>query len=229
MKRRKPTARPPHRDLQYHELLDTLGERGCPICRRAEESVEDAIRAILHEQVNDPGFRQEWLATGGFCRHHAWRLVAHHDILGTAILYRALLADAGKHRQPTARCWLCRSYESTERRALETFARSIGDPAFDEKLGASDGLCAAHLKMALQRSGNDPRLKEFQQHSRHRLQRHLDELIRKQDYRFRGEPEEGEGDSWIRAVSVVVGIDLKSLPRRRSRKLPPSSRTRPDR
>jgi len=57
----------PQKGREYHELLDALDERGCPVCRRAEESVEDAISAILHEQVNDAAFREQFLASGGFC------------------------------------------------------------------------------------------------------------------------------------------------------------------
>lgn len=93
-----------HKDMQYHELVEALDERGCPICRRAEEAVDSTISALLHPQVNDAGFRQEFLVSGGFCRRHAWRLVGRHDVLGTAILYRALLSDGGRHRHVGARC-----------------------------------------------------------------------------------------------------------------------------
>src|SRR5438477_5670585 len=97
------------RDMPYHELLDALSEPGCAICRRAEEAVDDAIAAILHEQANDRAFREQLLRSGGFCREHAWRLVGHHDILGTAILHRALLIDLGRMRHPQSigRCLLC--------------------------------------------------------------------------------------------------------------------------
>lgn len=221
--------KPPPRDMQHHELLDALGERGCPICRRAEEAVEDAIAAILHEQVNDPGFRQEWLESGGFCRPHAWRLVAHHDVLGTAILYRALLADGGRHRQLSARCALCVSEASTERAALEALVQGLEDPLFAAKAAASDGLCDVHYAAALRNNADERRLRRLQKEARDRLVLQLDELIRKQDYRFNREPDLGEGDSWIRAISVTAGIDLKAVPRRRSRKLPPSTRGAPNR
>ena len=222
MKRRSGPDRPRRKDLQYQELLEAVGERGCPICRRAEESVEDALSAILHEQVNDAGFREELLSSGGFCRQHAWRLVAHRDILGTAMLYRALLRDAGRHRQPRARCSLCRSYDRVQRSALDTFTQSLSDAAFVEKLAASDGLCDPHFEMALQGGGDERRLRQCQENARDRLLGQLDELIRKQDHRFMGEPDAGERDSWLRAVNATVGIDLKALPRRRSRKLPPA-------
>ncbi len=178
----------------------------------------------VSEQVNDPSFRQEFLAGGGFCRPHAWRLVAHHDILGTAILYRALLGDAGQHRQPRARCPLCPSYESSQRLALDMLEHSIGDATFEEKFAASDGLCNTHFEMALQGGGAERRLRRLQQRTRDRLLGQLDELIRKQDYRFMGEPETGEGDSWLRAVNAAAGIEIEALPRRRSRKLPPAKK-----
>jgi len=211
--------------MRYHELLGALAERGCAVCRWAEESVEDAISAILHEQVNDASFRQELLASGGFCHPHAWRLVGQHDTLGTAILYRALLSDAGRHRKARARCLLCVSYVNGERLALDTFERSLGVATFAETLARSDGLCDGHFELALGEVKDKPRLRQLQRETRSRLLGQLDELIRKQDYRFVGEPDRGEGDSWLRAVNAVVGIDLDALPRRRSRKLPPSRRS----
>ncbi len=62
--------------------------------------------------------------------------------------------------------------------------------------------------MALRQLGGKGPLRQLQGEARRRLLHQLDELIRKQDYRFMGEPDRGEGDSWLR--------------RRRSRKLPPS-------
>ena len=150
--------------MQYHELLGALAERGCAVCRWAEESVEDAISAILHEQVNDASFRQELLASGGFCHPHAWRLVGQHDILGTAILYRALLSDAGRHRKARVRCLLCVSYVNGERLALDTFERTLGVATFADTLARSDGLCDGHFELALGEVNDKPRLRQVQRH-----------------------------------------------------------------
>jgi len=215
-------GRRPEKGRRYHELLEALDERGCPVCRLAEESVEDAISAILHEQVNDAAFREQFLASGGFCRHHAWRFVLQHDILGTAILYRALLRDAGRHRRVAAHCQLCLSYESGEGSALDILEYGLDEATFADKFAQSDGLCDPHFEMALRHLGDRGALRQLQGETRRRLLYQLDELIRKQDYRFVGEPNEGEGDSWLRAVNAAAGIDAQALPRRRSRKLPPS-------
>lgn len=212
----------PQKGRQYHELLEALDERGCPVCRRAEESVEDAISAILHEQVNDAAFREEFLASGGFCRHHAWRVVQNHDILGTAILYRALLSDAGRHKRVGAHCRLCLSYKSGEGSALEILKHGLDEATFAEKFAQSDGLCDLHFEIALRQLGDKSPVRQLQGEARSRLLHHLDELIRKQDYRFMSEPDKGEGDAWLRAVNAAVGINSQALPRRRSRKLPPS-------
>ena len=217
----------PQKDRQYHELLEALNERGCPICRLAEESVEDAISAILHEQVNDAAFREQFLASGGFCRHHAWRVVLQHDILGTAILYRALLSDGGRHRRIGVHCRLCLLYESGEGSAIDILEQGLDEATFAEKFARSDGLCDPHFEMALRQLGDKGQLRQLQGEARRRLLHQLDELTRKQDYRFMCEPDRGEGDSWLRAVNAAVGIDVQALPRRRSRKLPPSKvRTR---
>ena len=141
-----PAGRRPEKGRRYHELLEALDERGCPVCRLAEESVEDAISAILHEQVNDAAFREQFLASGGFCRHHAWRLVLQHDILGTAILYRALLRDAGRHRRVAAHCQLCLSYESGEGSALDILEYGLDEATFADKFAQSDGLCDPPLR-----------------------------------------------------------------------------------
>jgi len=121
--------------LGYHELLEAFPDPGCAVCRRAEEAVDDAIRGILHEHVNDAGFRAELHALRGFCHAHAWRLVRQHGRLHD-----------------------------------------------------------------------------------------LDELIRKQDYRFAHEPDTGEAHAWMRAVAAVNGLDVRALARRRSAKLPPNKK-----
>jgi len=84
------------------------------------------------------------------------------------------------------------------------------------------GSAIPHFEMALRHLGDRGALRQLQGETRRRLLYQLDELIRKQDYRFVGEPNEGEGDSWLRAVNAAAGIDAQALPRRRSRKLPPS-------
>ena len=143
-------------------------------------------------------------------------------ILGTAILYRALLRDAGRHRRVGARCQLCLSYQSGEWSALDILEHSLDEATFAEKFAQSDGLCDPHFKMALRRLGDKGALRQLHGETRRRLLHQLDELIRKQDYRFAREPDEREGDSWLRAVNAAAGIDVQALPRRRSRKLPPS-------
>jgi len=86
----------------------------------------------------------------------------------------------------------------------------------------------ALIARALQGGGEERRLRRLQKEARQRLVGQLDELIRKQDYRFMAEPDRGEGDAWLRAVSAAVGTDLAALPRRRSRKLPPGKQNRVD-
>jgi hypothetical protein len=90
----------------------------------------------------------------------------------------------------------------------------------------SDGLCQQHFEQALTVGRGSPVLAQAQAASRARLLQDLDELLRKQDYRYMQEPDRGEGKAWLRAVAAVSGLDIDVLPRARSRKLPPPRRTR---
>jgi hypothetical protein len=209
------------RGRRFQELHEALGERGCAICRQAEESVDDAIAAILHEQVTDAHFREDFLAAGGFCHTHSWRFAGAHDILGTAILYRTLIAGARPPRKRTAGCLLCASYERAQRAAIEAFEAGLADAGLRERFAASDGLCDRHLERV---TGNGE-LRRLQEDCRARLVRQLDDLIRRHDYRFSREPAGSEGDSWLRAVAAAASLDPRVLPRRRSRRLPPPHRT----
>jgi hypothetical protein len=204
--------------LGYHELLEAFSEPGCAVCRRAEEAVDDAIAGFLHEHVNDPGFRAELRASHGFCHAHAWRVVRRHDILGTALLYRLLLTQPPPRRR--SRCRLCAAHDSGVDAAVDLLTHRQSQRALLQALRASDGLCDEHFE----RVRSLPGFEDAQRVARERLLADLDELIRKQDYRFAHEPDAGEAQAWKRAVAAVNGLDVQALPRRRSAKLPPRRR-----
>jgi hypothetical protein len=73
---------------------------------------------------------------------------------------------------------------------------------------SSPGLCVPHFLLAIERGRDDaPRryLIETQERRFKELLNDLEEFCRKHDYRFRGEGFGREGDSWIRAVKIMVG------------------------
>jgi hypothetical protein len=107
---------------------------------------------------------------------------------------------------------------------LAALATHADDERMLEKLRRSDGLCNDHFEAALRLTGRSRRLAEAQLAARTVLIDQVDELIRKQDYRFGAEPAGAEVDSWLRAVAAISGLEPAELPRRRSAKLPPSKR-----
>lgn len=211
--------------LEYFQLRDALEAPGCPVCRLAEEAVEASQRTLLHENVNDPGVRERLVRSGGFCREHAWRLTRHRDLLGTAIIHRDLMARfrAGldAHQPELARCPACVEQGEVARMAVSVLTRRFEDPEIRRRFEASDGLCREHFYQARAAwSGAPHALEMVQTACLSHLMAQLDELIRKQDYRFSQEPIRGEGNSWLRAIAAVSGLDAEALPRPRSRHLP---------
>jgi hypothetical protein len=189
------------------------------VCRRAEESVDDAAAGLLREQVNDAEFQNRLLQSRGFCRDHAWRLVRTRDILGIALLHRSLL-ERLEHRPSgaaSARCPLCVSREKAETMAMDTLVMHLSEPELLDRIAKSDGLCQRHLEVAVARCHDSAALIDAQATDRGRLVKDLDELIRKHDYRFSGEADKVEGQAWLRAVAAVSGLDVAALRRSRSR------------
>lgn len=73
---------------------------------------------------------------------------------------------------------------------------------------ASDGLCLPHFRAVARRGLSGPALTTLvaaQREIWQRLNRELEEFLRKNDYRFQGEKFGAERDSWLRAISAVSG------------------------
>lgn len=192
------------------------------------------VGSFLHEQVNDPGTREELLASRGFCQRHAWALVPFHDALGVAIVYRHLLQELigdlqrfeGVRRarrkgrdpglqlralRPTKECPVCSTARQVEDSGLHGLLRRLDDPQVTERLSGDAGLCLPHLLRAVELSGDAetamPLIRMCLISSRILVDR-LDEFIRKHDYRFRSEGMTAEeADSWTRALEAMVGKD----------------------
>jgi hypothetical protein len=77
-----------------------------------------------------------------------------------------------------------------------------------QALQASDGLCLAHLRLALEhvrdQSASD-QLLLIHREKLENLRSELSEFIRKNDYQAMKEGFGREGDAWLRAVGMVVG------------------------
>lgn len=109
---------------------------------------------------------------------------------------------------PTRPCPACEVLTETESRLTRTLLKGLGNDPFRDAYAASDGLCLPHLRPALAsasgRAAFDA-LKARALATRATLLAHLDETIRKHDYRFQHEPAAEEKGSPERAVAWVAG------------------------
>jgi hypothetical protein len=118
--------------------------------------------------------------------------------------------SAGSSLQPREGCPACAIRDETERRLLRTLLKGLSDETFTTAYAASDGLCLPHLRLALAVAPSQhvfDHLRRRAQQSHETLIAHLNETIRKHDYRFRHEPAGEEKGSPERAVAYVAGAN----------------------
>jgi hypothetical protein len=110
---------------------------------------------------------------------------------------------------PQRSCPACAHVQDREKDFIKTLMSHLDGPAaLKEAYRSSDGLCLAHFRHALASAPSDKsaRILVAAQHSIwQRLHAELDEFVRKQDIRFRGEPFGEERDSWLRALEAISG------------------------
>lgn len=200
------------RDAAAFEVLEALGESGCAVCRLTLRSVGRLLQTISYEQVNDPALRAELRKARGFCNAHAHQwLRESRGVLGTALIYRDLLQatlsdleDRSPSRGRSAPCVACRAQTDAERRYVEALVAAVASDS--AALEASDGVCRRHT-LAARRSGGGGAAAVVERTRRaiEALTRELDEVIRKEDYRFRHEPRtDAERSAPARAVALVA-------------------------
>jgi Family of unknown function (DUF6062) len=201
--------------------------------------VEQVITSLLYESVTDSGIQAQLDQSFGFCWTHAWQLARRNDILGTSMLHRALVqrftVEAGSARRSRQSkkamsrrpCMLCDTRDETARDTLSDLLTHLEDPDLRRRFEASDGLCHRHFDGALSQGAGQTELPRLQTECLARLVRQLDELIRKHDYRFMHEADQGEGNAWLRGVASISGLNIDRLPAPRSRELPPQKKRAP--
>jgi uncharacterized protein DUF6062 len=221
------------RDATAFEVRDALREHGCAICRLTARSVHNAIRSIAYEQINDIALRADLRQSSGFCNRHAHQwLKEAHSVLGTALIYRDVLQSAlrelasgapargrlrglkrlGAGEPARDGCVLCRTQREAEARYLEALAAVVGGGGGGggvDSESIANGLCRRHV-LALVRSGGGG-LEAVVARTRAEVEtmiRELDEVIRKEDYRFRHETRsEGERTVPARAIAWAAGAE----------------------
>ena len=224
------SGRQPTKHTAYYELLDAVrNATGCPLCEIEANSVRRYFESLLHESVNDPGVREALIRSRGYCQRHAHCLRSHGDGLGIAILYQdqiklflALLEGlqtisstvAGKGTRARRRgpegCPACRTQNDCRNRYGSTLIEWLNVQEMRGALDAGRGFCVPHF-LALLDMPMDAKARTFliemQRAKMSSLLRELEEFHRKHDYRSSGEPFGKEGDSWLRAIRMMVGRD----------------------
>jgi uncharacterized protein DUF6062 len=212
------------RDATAFEVREALALPGCAVCRLSLRSVSRLIGSMAYEQVNDVGLRQELRQAGGFCNTHAHQwLEQARSVLGTALIYRDVLnaslsqLEPGSMspprrrlrgvfgNRPDARCPGCTAQAEAEERYLAALLAVV--TAEPWLLEGSEALCRRHTLAAGRLGGAqaEPIVRRTREVLEQMLA-DLDEVIRKEDYRFREEPRsESERTVPTRAVTWAAG------------------------
>jgi hypothetical protein len=113
---------------------------------------------------------------------------------------------------PQGPCPACAQAENIETVVVDTLIESLlGGDGLLEAYRASEGLCLPHLRQALTRVRDQAvfdALVEVQRDIWEQLVGHLDEIIRKADYRFRHEPIGEEAGAGRRVIAALAGSRL---------------------
>jgi hypothetical protein len=224
----------PPRDASAFEVREALREPGCAVCRLSLRSVARLLRSVAYEQVNDLDLRAVLRGRGGFCNSHAHQWLREaRSVLGTALIYKDVLQTALRELDSTApsngqrgrllrgllgagatdgdaRCPACEAQVEAEARYMDALLSLLGSDASCVRVfDASDGVCRRHTLAAI-RSGRDgaEHVTRRTRQAVSELLAQLNEVIRKEDYRFRHEPRsEEERTAPARAIAWAAGMD----------------------
>ncbi len=204
----------------FHDLVESCGKSGCPVCRVEQRTLERYIENLFYESVNDIKTRERLRASLGFCREHARTALDRRlgNALGFAIIYQDVITNILRGLEknstdpnilkPHRHCIVCHEQEKTTQLVVSALVDGLAEPKLADALRSSDGLCIPHLKKAFE-SVRDTAVSELLR-SIHfgkleSLNGELAEFLRKNDYRFKDEGFGAEGDSWLRAVNKLTG------------------------
>jgi len=201
--------------LGYHDLLKILKDSVCPVCSIINRSLHHYINVAFIEEITSGEFREKLRETLGYCRRHSNLLIPFIDRelhgMGIGMVYEDLLEQARMHLSSETveevpaqkNCPLCDLEKEIEEYAIRLVADYSADAEFQQAYNKAQGACLPHLRMLLEKSERSGREYLFSAHERKlsTLLSHLNEFIRKQDYRFRDEGcSDEEVSSWKRAV-----------------------------
>src|SRR5579862_8239193 len=218
-----------HEVLEALREAPRQGEPDCALCRRAACSVQRGLKSFFAEFVNDPQVREGWRAARGFCAQHVALVATRGDVLAVAILYADLarltrerlergsqggriggrLLTLLRRRRSLAvlPCPACTLESAADARYAAALAAGLTEASGDiwEAMERGRGLCVAHTQQVMESATPivAARLRRREVERLGALQAELEEIVRKNDYRFRGEPWGPERDAWLRALDKL--------------------------
>ena len=219
----------PPLETSLHELLevmrpqsdaqDTTTSHVCPICTLVQRSIERQMRAFFAEFVNDPTARAQFRKSRGFCIHHTPLILELGDALAISILYadlaerthqgwrkgrkwRFIAGGNNTGGQSWSPCHACAAEMEAGVRYTEALAAGLERAEVWASVEAEERLCLDHVVGVMVRAKPAValRFQELEAVRMERIQAELEEFIRKNDYRFRGEAWGKERDAWQRAL-----------------------------
>ncbi len=225
-----PTPEPEPSD---EELYAVLGGSACVVCAFAERAVTRYIQAVSYESLTDVDVRAVLREALGFCPRHAWKwLSAAGNPQGVAIVYRDLvrtllrgLRERGGGRapglldrlrsrsaatpwlEPSRGCPACDVQQQSEGRTSRRIARGLASGGYTARFASAYGLCLPHVRLAVREAppnATEAILARLEAQLA-ALEGHLDEFLRKQDYRYQDEPIGEERSAPRDAVARLSG------------------------
>jgi len=201
--------------ITYFKLLESLKEEKCPICFLIKENTNKLMQNFLYERVNDPGERERIRKALGFCNRHAWQLQRMGNSLGQAIIYNDILKIilekiAGKEnlKKKEGKCIFCEEEKEVEEMYISVFWKSFPEPEFISRFENSFGLCLPHFYLAIKKTKNLKNitvLVSIEKENLAKLNKDLEEFIRKYDWRFSKEELGKERNAWIKVIKKIAG------------------------
>ncbi len=220
--------------LSRDQLERCLQENGCLVCRALTRFERKDIHSFLYEGMMFPAVRRQFLAAGGFCHRHFWMAMKIEDDcwpaggIGMAMLCEDLLRLASdaltRSAHPDARppgmnrkgeelfrrggaCVFCKDSAEKEKVFMELLEELVEEPPFRNAVEAH-GLCVWHGELATTRWRSEASrqwISTTEQEHICRMAETLREVIRKHDYRYRGEGLTQGKDSVLASIEMLVG------------------------
>ena len=176
MSRAEVEAKPAALNTSNYEIYGAMRESGCPLCRVDLRSEERLLTGFFRDGILNLDARRLFVAAGGFCQRHAWRL--HHlsqvEGSGAAIAdVYGQLADrdlgrldqlAATHSGRAARrqlaeglgrsleCQICLSLHHSRKGHAAFLCALLDDEPGRSAYAGSEGICSVHLELVVRES-----------------------------------------------------------------------------